>query len=72
MVTCLELDLKYKGKVGMYTCCVGFGGRVSWVCYLKVIGSSIFLNLRTLFCLICVGSKYILAMRVLLGGGGVA
>lgn len=51
-------------------CCVGFGGGVSWVCYLKVTGRYIFLNLGTLFCLISVGSKYILAMRVLLVWGG--
>lgn len=55
MGTCLGLDLKYKGKVGT---CVGFGGGVSWVCYLKVTGGTMFLNLGTLFCLISVGSKY--------------
>lgn len=44
MGTCLGLDLKYKGKVGT---CVGFGGGVSWVCYLKVTGGTMFLNLGT-------------------------
>lgn len=48
---------KIQGK-GWDMCCVGFGGGVSWVCYLKVTGGTMFLNLGTLFCLISVGSKY--------------
>lgn len=47
---------KIQGK-GWDMCCVGFGGGVSWVRYLKVTGGTMFLNLGTLFCLISVGSK---------------